>query len=81
MLLFLPLLGRRRCSWRIAFLAPALMPPASGTEDTVYEYKVNEVSGEWEHWGAKVPEWAAQGDVSTLSLQPGTSSLAPCFSL
>ena len=31
--------------------------PACAPGDTVYEYRVNERTGEWEHWGAKVPQW------------------------
>jgi hypothetical protein len=25
--------------------------------DTVYEYRVSELTGEWEHWGSRVPTW------------------------
>ena len=34
-----------------------LLPTNTGEGETVYEYRVHEVSGEWEYWGAKVPEW------------------------
>ena len=39
--------------------------PAVADEDTIYEYKVNEVSGEWEHWASRVPLWKPSADVRT----------------
>ena len=53
---------RQKVDLKLRSLTKKEMPTAS-EEDTVYEFKVNEVSGEWEHWGSRVPPWRPTGDV------------------
>ena len=41
---------------------------AGGASDTVYEYRVHDGNGEWEHWGVRVPEWVPPPDAQVVAI-------------
>lgn len=43
----------------MAVLYPSQTPlPRQNEGDTVFEWMVDEATGEWRHWGSAVPAWA-----------------------
>ena len=57
---------RQRVDKHLRTLSKNLPTPAEGTPDTVYEFKVDDATGEWSHWGALIPKWemGAGGNVA-----------------
>mgnify|MGYP001188675402 CR=1 FL=1 len=35
--------------------------PTCSAPDTVYEFRVDEASGDWAHWGSQIPAWEVPG--------------------
>ena len=54
---------RRKVDQKLRTLSKTL--PECTEEDSVYEFRVNEASGDWEHWGSRVPLWQPDSDVRT----------------
>ena len=46
---------RQRVDKHLRTLTKNLPTPAEGTPDTVYEYKVDDATGDWVHWGVAHP--------------------------
>ena len=58
---------RVKVDQKLRTMTPKNLLPVGEDDRTVYEYRVHEVSGEWEYWGSKVPEWTPPaGDLSAV---------------
>ena len=41
-------------------------PTIGGDGDTIYEYRVPDGTGIWQHWGTRVPVWDPPADVEKI---------------
>ena len=48
---------RQKVDKHLRSLNKSLPLPAEGTTDTIYEFKVDDSTGQWVHWGTLIPKW------------------------